>query len=232
MRETNRIADMPSQERPYEKCLQYGPRYLTDAELLAIIIRTGTRGRGSLEVAAKVLNSSSACPGILGIHHSSIEELMKIPGVGKVKAIQIKCIAELARRFAKAHAAKELQFQEPESIARYYMEDFRHMEKEVCTVLMLDTKCGLLKEVHISTGTNQASLVSPREVFREAVQCNAAQMILMHNHPSGDPSPSREDMALTLRMKECGDLMGVPLSDHIILGDNRFVSLKQMGMLR
>lgn len=232
MQETNRIADMPMQDRPYEKCLQYGPKWLTDTELLAIIIRTGAKGHHSLDVAAQVLNISKGCPGILGIYHSSLEEIMAIHGVGKVKAIQIKCVAELARRFSKAQAAKGLKFEEPESIARYYMEDFRHMEKEVCTALMLDTRCGLLKEVHISTGTINSSLMSPREVYREAIQCNAAQIVLLHNHPSGDPLPSKEDVAITMRMKECGELLGIMLSDHIIIGDRTFASLRQMGIIR
>ena len=232
MCETNRIADMPSEERPYEKCLRFGTKYLTDAELLAIIIRTGTRGERSLDIAAKVLQVSPGCQGLLGIHHSSIEQLMRLKGVGEVKAIQLKCIAELARRFAKAEAGRGLTFCEPEAIAKYYMEDYRHEEKENCIALMLDTKCRLLKEIPVSVGSVNASIVSPREVFKEAFQCSAVQLILMHNHPSGDPQPSQADIGLTMRIRECGELLGIPLMDHIIIGDNRYASLKELGLFR
>lgn len=232
MDNANRMADMPKEERPYEKVLEYGPRHLTDAELLAVIIRTGAQGEKALDIAGKVLRVSESDKGLLGIHHSSLEQLMSIRGVGKVKAIQLKCIAELARRFAKAQAVQGLSFKEPETIARYYMEDFRHEEKEICWVLMLDTKCSLIKKVHISTGTINTSLVSPREIFKEALGCNAVNLIVMHNHPSGDPAPSNEDIAMTLRLKECGELMGIPVIDHIILGDNRYSSLRELGVLR
>ncbi|MCI8372310.1 MAG: DNA repair protein RadC [Lachnospiraceae bacterium] len=232
MQTTNRIADMPLEERPYEKCLEHGPRYLTNAELLAIIIRTGAQGERSLDIAGKVLQLSGQEHGLTGICHSSMEQLMSIRGIGKVKAIQLKCIAELSRRFAKVQAQERLSFREPESVADYYMEDLRHEDKELCMALMLDSRCALIKEVHISTGTVNTSLVSPREVYREAFQCSAVNLILMHNHPSGDPTPSREDVALTHRMKECGELLGIPLADHIIIGDNQYASFRELGLLR
>ena len=232
MQTTKRITDMAPTERPYEKFLTYGSRALTDAELLAIIIRTGTQGMCSLDIAEKVLHLKEPDQGILGIHHSTLEQLMAVQGVGKVKAIQLKCIAELARRFAKAQAYGGLSFNEPKTIAEYYMEDFRHEEKEKCVVLMLDSKCTLLKESHISTGTVNASLMSPREIFKDALGCNAVSIIVMHNHPSGDPKPSNEDIVLTKRIKACGDLLGVPMVDHIIMGDHCYASLKELGLLR
>lgn len=232
MNVTNRIADMPLEERPYEKCVKYGAGYLTDAELLAIIIRTGTQGERSLDIARKVLHLEGKTMGLLGIHHSSIEQLMKLKGVGTVKAIQLKCVAELARRFAKAQVSERLSFHEPSKIAEYYMEDLRHAEKEECHALLLDSKCALIRKVHVSTGCINASFLAPREILKEALTWNAACFILMHNHPSGDPQPSREDVAATLRVKECGELMGIPLMDHIVIGDNRYVSLKEAGLLR
>lgn len=231
MRNVRRMSDLSPQERPYEKFMEYGPGNLTDAELLTIIIRSGVQGEKALDIAEHVLHIADGDTGLLGICHSSVERLMTIRGVGKVKAIQLKCIAELARRFSKAQATQGLSFKEPETIARYYMEDFRHEEKESCWVLMLDTKCSLIKEVHISTGTVNASLVSPREIFKEALACNAVNLIVLHNHPSGDPTPSREDVALTLRLKECGMMLDLPLIDHIIIGDNRYSSLRELGML-
>lgn len=232
MQGTNRIADMEPQERPYEKCMEHGAEYLTDAELLAVVIKTGAKGERSLDIARRILGLSKQYKGILGICHCSMEQLMQIRGVGKVKAVQLKCVAELARRFAKAQAVKGLSFKEPATIAEYYMEDFRHKEREMCMVLMLDSKCSLLREVHISTGTINASLVSPREIFREALQCNAVNLILLHNHPSGDSSPSNEDVAVTLRVKECGSILGIPLIDHIIIGDKQYASLRELGLLK
>lgn len=232
MQKRNRIADMPLEERPYEKCLKYGAKYLTDAELLAIVIRTGTKGERSLDIAARVLEFPSGKKGLLGIHHCTTEQLMQIRGVGKVKAIQLKCIAELARRLCRLQAEEGLCFREPETIAKYYMEDYRHEEKENCVVLMLDTKCKLLKEIPISVGSVNASIVSPREIFREAFLCNAVQFILMHNHPSGDPQPSQADINLTMRVRECGELMDIPLTDHIIIGDNCYTSLREIGIIR
>lgn len=230
MQNTMRMSDLPAQERPYERCFQSGPEVLTDAELLAVIIRTGAKGERSLDLARKVLQLSKSCNGILGIHHSSIEELMQIKGVGKVKAVQLKCVAELAKRLSRASARERLSFQEPDSIASYYMEELRHEEQEKLLLLMLNTKGSLIRDKVMSTGTVNASLVSPREIFIEALRYNAVFVILVHNHPSGDASPSREDIHLTERVRQCGMLLGIELMDHIIIGDNEYVSFREKGI--
>lgn len=231
MSKTKKILDLPKQERPYEKCLKDGTCALSDAELLAVIIRTGLQGENSVVIAQKILELSDINSGILGISHMGIEELMQIKGVGKVKAVQVKCIMELSKRIAMASAKKRLSFQRPETIAEYYMEDMRHEEQEKLRLLLLNTKNHLIKEQIISIGTVNSSIITPREIFIEALKCRAVFIILIHNHPSGDPSPSREDILLTNRMKECGELLEVLLLDHIIIGDNQFYSFRANGII-
>ncbi|MBE5948085.1 MAG: JAB domain-containing protein [Lachnospiraceae bacterium] len=223
------IKDLPENERPVEKFLLKGESALSDAELLAIIIRTGTKDLSALALADKLLKVSQ---GILGIHHLSVEELTSVKGIGKVKAIQLKAIGELSKRIARSMATQtEFSFVSPEAIADRYMEDLRHLEQEQLMVLYLNTKCNLIKEEIITKGTVNMSIVSPREIFINAVKYKAVSLILLHNHPSGDPTPSRHDIEATYKVKEAGELIGISLIDHIIIGDNRYVSLKRDGLL-
>lgn len=222
---------MPQNERPYEKCLLTGAESLSDAELLAVIIRTGARGKQSLELSREILKSTEEKQSILKIQNLTINELMKMKGIGKVKAVQIKCIAELAKRIAKASAAAELSFTKPESIANYYMEELRHQKQEHMILVMLDTKSGLIGDKVLFKGTVNASLASPREMFIEAVKKEAVYIILLHNHPSGNPTPSQEDLQLTKRVQQAGDLMGIQLIDHIIIGDRKYVSFAENGII-
>ena len=157
---------------------------------------------------------------------------MRIKGIGRVKAVQILCLSELAKRMAKSSAMDRLDFSDPKTVARYYMEDMRHKEREVIKLLLLNTKTKLIGECVISVGTVDAALVSPRDLFIEALQRNASAIILLHNHPSGDPSPSREDERITRRIYEAGALLGIELLDHIIIGDNCFISLKEQGLFQ
>lgn len=223
------IKEMYRDERPYEKCEQYGAEHLTDVELLAVLLRTGTKGENSIQLAQKILHPEFGQEGILNIHHWSMQQLLQVKGIGRVKAIQILCLAELTKRLAKAEAARGLDFSSPDTIAQYYMEDMRHKKKEVMKLLLLNTKSRLIAENDISTGTVNMALVSPRELFVEALQKNAVSIILLHNHPSGDPTPSREDLQITQRVRQAGDLIGVELLDHIIIGDNCYISLREIG---
>lgn len=225
MHQTEKIKDMVAEQRPYEKCEQRGVKSLTDIELLAVILRSGTRNMNSLEVAKHVLYPNGEKGGLIRLHDLSVAQLMKIPGIGRVKALQIICIVELSRRLSKSSASKGPDFSSPAKIAEYYMEDMRHYKQEHMKLLMLNTKSRLLGETEISKGTVNASLVSPRELFVEALQKNAVSIILLHNHPSGDPTPSMEDIILTKRIKEAGNLIGIELLDHIIIGNNCYVSL-------
>lgn len=228
---SKKIKDMLEQERPYEKCLCYGANHLTNAELLAVLLRTGTKGMSALELARNILQTSEGKDDILNIHQLTLQKLKKIKGIGNVKAIQILCLSELAKRLAKTSAKEGLIFTLPSSIAKYYMEEMRHQKQEEMKLLMLNTKSKLIGESNISKGTVNASLVSPRELFIEALECNAVSIIMMHNHPSGDPTPSRNDILLTKRIKEAGDLIGIELLDHIIIGNNCYISFAEEQML-
>lgn len=230
MNQTNTMKEMPSTERPYEKCEQRGAQSLSDVELLAVLLRTGTRGENALELSERILYHAGES-GILSIHQFNKERLMRIKGIGKVKAIQISCISELAKRLAKASAQELLSFESPDSIARYYMEDLRHEKQEHMKLLMLNTKAKLIGETNISKGTVNASLITPRELFIEALQKNAVSIVILHNHPSGDPTPSREDRLTTRRIQEAGALIGIELLDHIIIGNNCYISFREEGLL-
>lgn len=222
--------DKTVQEQPYEKCLLLGAKSLSDAQLLAVILRTGTAGLNATELASAILNLAGDTDvenRLMGLHNLSVSELTAIKGVGQVKAIQIQCICELSRRIAKQTAATRLDFTSPDSIAKYYMEDLRHLEKEQLVLVMLDSQCRLIKDCVISVGTVNASLISPREVFMEALKHNAVSIVLLHNHPSGDCTPSRNDIHITTKINNAGEIMGIKLIDHIIIGDNKYTSLKE-----
>ncbi len=225
------MKDIPEQERPYEKCEHSGSTSLSDRELLAVILRAGTRGRNALDLADTILYSKSKQRGILNLHHWTYQQLLNIKGVGKVKAIQILCISELAKRLSKALVAPELSFHNPSTIANYYMEDLRHCQQEHMKLLLLNTKSKLIGESNISKGTVNATVISPRELFIDALQMGAVSIILLHNHPSGDPSPSKEDILTTRRIKEAGQLIGIELIDHIIIGNNCYMSFCEKGIL-
>ena len=226
------MKDIPTDERPYEKCLKEGAQNLSDAELLSVIIRTGNREENSLALAQKILALNYPKKGILGLLHLSMQELMQIKGIGRVKGAQLLCIGELSKRIWKKNShLSEISFHNPLDIVNYYVEDMRHREQELVYVMLLNTKGFLIRDVMISQGTVNASVVSPREIFIEAVKHHAVSLVLIHNHPSGDPAPSREDIRLTKRVKEAGDLLGIRLLDHIIIGDNCYISLKERGIL-
>lgn len=219
-------------DMPYERFLQEGADVLSDAELLAIILRTGTRGEDTVSIGRKILSlSNGRHPGILGLHHLSIQELMTIRGIGEVKAVKIKAIAELSNRISKARALETIQFDQPETVACYYMEQLRHAETEQVVLVMIDSKNQLLHDMTISKGTVNASLLSPREIFISALRFGAVYILLVHNHPSGDPTPSKQDHVITEKMKVAGNLVEIPLMDHIIIGNNKYMSFKQSGLV-
>ena len=222
---------LPPQMQPYEKCTAYGPGFLTDAELIACILRSGTKEYTSVALAEYLLKLRKGKEGLRGLCSLSYEELTAVSGIGRVKAIQIQCIFELAKRMSRSEAAKLLKFDEPETIANYYMEDYRHKEQEHLLLLLLDNKSNLLGEKPLFTGTVNASLVSPREIYLEALRYHAVGIILLHNHPSGDPTPSDADRRVTRKIKDAGNLLDVPLLDHIVLGDKRYVSFREEGYL-
>ncbi len=219
------------QELPYEKFRKHGASSLSDAELLAIIIRTGTQSSSALDIAKQIMERFCKDRQLNFLHHVTLKELMEIEGIGEVKAVKIKCIAELSARMAKQHARQALSFQSPVTIADYYMEEMRHEEVEKILLLLLDNKLRLMEEILLSKGTVNASLLSPREVFRYALRNGACKIVLLHNHPSGSCAPSRQDIEITHKIAQAGELMDIPLIDHLIIGDGCYTSLKERGYI-
>ena len=222
---------LPPQMQPYEKCVSFGPEFLTDAELIACILRSGNKEYTSVALAEHLLKLRKGKEGLNGLCSLTFEELTAVSGIGKVKALQIQCIFELAKRMSRSEAAKTLKFNEPDTIANYYMEDFRHKEQEHLLLLLLDNKSNLLGEKLMFTGTVNASIVSPREIYLEALRYHAVGIILLHNHPSGDPTPSDADRRVTRKVRDAGIMIDIPLLDHIVIGDKKYVSFREEGYL-
>lgn len=217
---------------PYEKFCKSGPETLTDQELLAIILRTGTKNKSALELSAEVLKCCNfGKRGLLGLHQVSVNELSRIKGIGPVKAVKLKCITELSRRIASTAAWEELSFQTSGSVAAYLMESMRHLSREQVRLLLFDSKGHLIQNISLSNGTVSMSLLSPREVFMEALRMGAVQFIVAHNHPGGDPSPSAQDKRITEVLFQFGKQLELPLIDHIIIGDCKYFSFKEQGLL-
>lgn len=223
--ENQTMKGLPEMERPYEKCMQNGAKSLSDAELLAAILGTGTQGKSALGLAREMLYKESEGNGILGLLQLEEEKLLSIPGIGKSKAARFLCIFEFARRISKEKAKCRLDFSNPRSVADYYMEDMRHLKQEQLLLIMLNGKNKLIRDKVLFKGTVNQSLANPREVFLEALKAEAVFIILLHNHPSGDTSPSKADLFMTRQIKEAGELIGIRLLDHIIIGDKSYTSL-------
>ncbi len=222
-----KFLDVPKEYRPREKLLKYGSDFLTDEELLAIILGTGSKGEDVLELSKRILNNIG---GIHGLLSCSVEEFMAIKGVKAAKATQILSACEIYKRLSKPRD-KRLKIRKPSDIVLLIMPDIIFINQEVFIVITLNSKNNVLSKREIFKGSLNSSLVHPREVFKEALKSSAASIIVCHNHPSGDPTPSKEDINVTKRIKECGNIMGIELLDHIIMGDNNYVSLKEKGYL-
>lgn len=219
-------------KKPYDKFKELGASALSNEELLAIILRTGTNNKPALKVAEEILNTKDAYDGkLMGLYHKSLKQLMEIDGIGEVKAIKLKCLTELSIRMAKERLENRMVFQTPEDIATYYMESVRHLEVEKVILLCLDAQLKLLKECELSKGTINASLISPREVFIEALNAKAVHILLIHNHPSGDPSPSYADIDISKKIMDAGEMLNIRLLDHVIIGDHSYVSLKEQKII-
>lgn len=225
------MKQLPVSEKPYEKCIQNGAGALSDAELLAVIIKTGTRHCTSLQLAIELLQLHPCYPGLIGLQHLGMQELLKVKGVGKVKAIQLLCAVELSKRLARQTKAQSCRLKCPDDAAHYFMEEMRCLETEHLYAAFLDASGRLLHYRIIFMGTIKTSVASPREILRLALQYDAAQYLVLHNHPSGDPEPSTEDVQMTRKLKKASDLIGIPLMDHIIIGDNQYISLNERGYL-
>ena len=219
---------MQKNELPCERFVSHGPESLTDAELLAVMLRTGTAKQTALDVARRILAEWTS---LSALYNLTLADLRKIPGIGEVKAIQLLCIAELSKRLSRENARERLSFRSPQSVAGYYMEQLRHERCERVLLLLLDNKLCLLEEKLLSLGTSDAALIAPREIFRLALRENASRVMLLHNHPSGDPTPSRADILATRKVASSGECLGIELADHLVIGDGCFVSMREEGLL-
>jgi DNA repair protein RadC len=222
------IKELPNEERPRERLLHYGPQALSTAELLAIVLRTGTQELSAIGLAEFLL---AKCQGLRGVAKATVAELSQIKGIGPVKAVQIAACVELGRRLAARTVEQHPLIHSPEDVARLLMPELRDETKEHFKSVLLDVKNRVLRVLTVSVGTLDSSLVHPREVFKEAITASAAGVIVAHNHPSGDPTPSAEDRAITKRLVEAGRILGVELLDHLVIGDGRWISMKQNGLL-
>ncbi len=227
------ITDEPiNSEMPYERFLRFGAESLTEAELLAIILRTGTKDMSALELARQIL-ALARYPkeGLLGLYDLTLDDLTSIKGIGPVKAVKLKCLTELSLRISRSTARVGICFRNPQTVAAYFMEQLRHNDTECVMLACLDSKGQMIACRKISEGSVKMSLISPREIFLEALSCKAVSIVLVHNHPSGDPTPSRSDIELTKNVKELSEQLDIPLLDHIVIGDNRYSSFKEAGYL-
>lgn len=219
------IRDLAPQERPREKMIQNGSEALSNAELLAILIRTGTRDLSALDLANRILALSEE--GLSHLGHCSIEDLATVNGIGPSKACQILAGVELGRRMTRARLLNPRVLNHPREVAAYLIEDMKDLRQEWFRVLLLNNRKQVLAYETVSVGTLNASLVHPRDVFEKAIRKNASTIILVHNHPSGNPSPSDEDRLLTKRLTDAGALMGIEVIDHVIVGNGNYYSFKE-----
>jgi len=222
------IRDVHIADRPRERLIRQGAGSLSNQELIAILLRTGTKQESVLVLANRILSSFDK---IQDLKDATIEELMLVKGVGKAKAVQILAAAEIGKRMYRKHSEGRYTIRSPEDAAAYLMTDMASLNQEHFVVLFLNVKNEVLHKQTIFIGSLNSSIVHPREIFREAVKRSAASIIVAHNHPSGNPSPSPEDIEVTKRLIEAGSIMGIEVLDHVIIGDHQFLSLKEKGYM-
>ncbi|MGI5875818.1 MAG: RadC family protein [Dethiobacteria bacterium] len=219
---------MPLEERPREKMKELGAGKLSNAELLAIIFRTGHREETAIHLAERVLSQAG---GLRYLPDYSLEELQEIKGIGLAKAVQLKAALELGRRMASTFHDDRITIGSPQDVANFLMEEMRYYHKEYFKIILLNTKNKIISIEDISIGSLNSSIVHPREIFNPAVKKSAAALILVHNHPSGDTQPSHEDLEVTKRLIEAGKLLGINILDHIIVGEGKYLSFKERGLI-
>lgn len=225
------MKELPISERPYEKLEIYGPEMLSNAELLAIIIKTGTKEENSITVAQRVLNlkGKEQKQNLRFLCDISIEEFMKIKGIGKVKAIQLKAIGELAKRISKPINDKKIKIKNTKDVANLMMPEMRYEKREIVKAIILNSKNIVMRIINVSLGGTNFACIDPKEVLAEAVRMQSPKIILVHNHPSGDSTPSKEDYRITDRIYESADIMGIQLLDHVVIGDGTYQSILMGG---
>lgn len=226
------IKKLPETERPYEKAQMYGLESLSNSELLAIIIKTGTKEKTSVELAKEVLSiEKDNKSNIQFLQDVSIEELTKIKGIGKIKAIQIKAVCELNKRMERPIDKVEIKIKSAENVANLLMNEMRYEKREKVKMLILNTKNIVLKILDISYGGTNFAIIEPKDILIEPIKMGAPKIILVHNHPSGDPTPSKEDIEVTKRIYNASALLGIELLDHIVIGNQKYVSIFSTGRI-
>lgn len=223
-----RLKDLPADERPRERMMRLGAGALSHVELLAILLRTGNRKESAIHLAQRVLHD---CGGLRRFAERNWDELTHINGIGPAKALELQASLELGRRVARSMLPESVALTRPQDAADLLMEEMRLLKEEHFVVLFLNTKNRVIGRQTLSIGSLNAAIVHPREVYRAAIRRSSASILCAHNHPSGDPTPSSEDLQLTRRLRDAGELVGIELLDHLIIGEQRFVSLKELGCM-
>lgn len=221
------VREMPREERPRERLQRLGPEALRDAELLAILFRTGSASEDVIAMADRIIHSFG---NLRALARASLEELQQVKGIGPAKAIEIRAALELGRRLARFNDTGRRRVTGAQDVVDELMIDFKEYEVEHFKCVLMNTKNEIMKIVDVSTGGLDATLAMPRDVFRQAIRDGASAVIVCHNHPSGDPEPSRDDVALTKRLDEAATLLGIRFLDHIVFGDGRYTSMKERGL--
>ena len=227
-----KMKELPITERPYEKLKMYGAENLSNSELLAIIIKSGTKEYTALDLANKVLklNDNTDKEDLSFLQDVSISEFMKIKGIGQVKAIQLLAVCELVKRINKPINKKNIKIKDAKDVAKLLMNELKYEKREVIKVILLNSKNVILKIKDVSYGGTNFAMVEPKDIFAEAIKLQAPKIIMVHNHPSGDVTPSKADFNITDRVYESAELLGVQLLDHIIIGGNSYQSL--LGLMK
>ncbi|UCG53080.1 MAG: DNA repair protein RadC [Candidatus Latescibacterota bacterium] len=221
------VKALPPEDRPRERLYHIGAADLSLQELLAIILGRGSRDGSVLFLSYRLLERFGD---IVTLGRAGLDELRKIRGIGFARACQIVAAIELGKRFTRVSGARRISIRGPGEVAKLFMDEMKHYDREHFKAALLDTKNQILRIVTVSIGSLNASIVHPREILKPAIAASAASIILVHNHPTGDPSPSKEDVEFTRRFAKCGELMGIQLLDHIIIGSGRYQSLKESGV--
>lgn len=225
----NTIKNLPISQNPYDKCVKSGVGSLTDSELLAIIINSGTANSSAIDIAQCILSCKHG--NLLNLYEFSMEELMEFKGIGRYKAIRLLAIAELSMRISKTNMGNYLIMNNPKTVAAYYMEQLRHLHEEQLFALYMDSQCKLIKEELIAKGNRKSALFSKGLIFEKALLCKASMIILLHNHPSGNCIPSNDDIKVTQEIIQGAKLLDLDLIDHIIIGDNKYYSFKENDLI-
>jgi len=226
-----KMNEIPLTQRPRERAMQYGTEVLSEAELLSILLRCGTKGKNSLELANEILAIDKGREGLSNLMCCDLSDFKRIKGLGKVKAIQLECICELARRFSRSHTERNRNLDGPSEAAAFFMESMRHLDHEIACIYLTDSRNRFIRSVEIAKGSIDAAALSTREIIKSALRYGAAGFILVHNHPSGVYEPSSEDISFSRTLRDAGKLMNIRMNDSIIIGEGAYLSLRERGLI-